>query len=541
MKTDKKQISEPTTNNKVEAKNNSQSPKIPPTPIPIELADVVKNENEYLEYLVWKGADDRYGFDLSEEIEGRITYELNVIKKKGVAGYLLMFWNIVRAAREELGVLVGPGRAYTPGSVVAYCLHITDIDPIRYGLSFERFFSTQSKGLPDIAIDVESEGRQKVITWLKNYYGEKCVAHIITQGTTGLKYTMADLQRMERMPIEMYNARQRYIPENERHIGIGAISIIIAPEDISNIVPVFEVFDKSSGEKLRAIANDDSAIKDAGLVRIGLLGLNVLSVIKSCVSRIKKTTGKEIDMKAIPLDDEASLKIFNEGNTIGVFLFESTGMRMKLRKLKSLSFNDLIAAEALYRPGTMGQFGRLIDRINGEEDITYLLPEMEQCLGSTYGLTIYQEQIIQLSQILAGFTPGESAVLIRAICLRKKDILDWLEIQFMDGGMKKGHPKDILEQIWNQWKTEGCKIFYKSHSTCYTMMAFQTAYLKAHYPAEFMEILINQARDDEARMNELIADCQANGLVVEDETAKVKIGDGIVVNIDRKKVRNANQ
>ena len=541
MKTDKKQISEPTTNNKVEAKNNSQSPKIPPTPIPIELSDVVKNENEYLEYLVWKGADDRYGFDLSEEIEGRITYELNVIKKKGVAGYFLMFWNIVRTAREELGVLVGPGRGRTPGSIVAYCLRITDIDPIRYGLLFERFYSTQSKGLPDIAIDVESEGRQKVITWLKNYYGEKCVAHIITQGTTGLKYTMADLQRMERMPIEMYNARQRYIPENERHIGIGAISIIIAPEDISNIVPVFEVFDKSSGEKLRAIANDDSAIKDAGLVRIGLLGLNVLSVIKSCVSRIKKTTGKEIDMKAIPLDDEATLKIFNEGNTIGVFLFESTGMRMKLRRLKSLSFNDLIAAEALYRPGTMGLFGKFIDRINREEDITYLLPEMEQCLGSTYGLTIYQEQIIQLSQILAGFTPGESAVLIRAICLRKKDILDWLEIQFMDGGMKKGHPKDILEQIWNQWKTEGCKIFYKSHSTCYTMMAFQTAYLKAHYPAEFMEILINQARDDEARMNELIADCQANGLVVEDETAKVKIGDGIVVNIDRKKVRNANQ
>ena len=541
MKTDKKQISEPTTNNKVEAKNNSQSPKIPPTPIPIELSDVVKNENEYLEYLVWKGADDRYGVDLSEEIEGRITYELNVIKKKGVAGYLLMFWNIVRAAREELGVLVGPGRGRTPGSIVAYCLRITDIDPIRYGLLFERFYSTQSKGLPDIAIDVESEGRQKVITWLKNYYGEKCVAHIITQGTIGLKYTMADLQRMERMPIEMYNARQRYIPENERHIGIGAISIIIAPEDISNIVPVFEVFDKSSGEKLRAIANDDSAIKDAGLVRIGLLGLNVLSVIKSCVSRIKKTTGKEIDMKAIPLDDEATLKIFNEGNTIGVFLFESTGMRMKLRKLKSLSFKDLVAAEALYRPGTMGLFGKYIDRINREEDITYLLPEMEQCLGSTYGLTIYQEQIIQLSQILAGFTPGESAVLIRALGRKKKDILDWLEIQFMDGGMKKGHPKDILEQIWNQWKTEGCKIFYKSHSTCYTMMAFQTAYLKAHYPAEFMEILINQARDDEARMNELIADCQANGLVVEDETAKVKIGDGIVVNIDRKKVRNANQ
>lgn len=541
MKTDKKQISEPTTNNKVEAKNNSQSPKIPPTPIPIELADVVKNENEYLEYLVWKGADDRYGFDLSEEIEGRITYELNVIKKKGVAGYFLMFWNIVRTAREELGVLVGPGRGRTPGSIVAYCLRITDIDPIRYGLLFERFYSTQSKGLPDIAIDVESEGRQKVITWLKKYYGEKCVAHIITQGTTGLKYTMADLQRMERMPIETYNALQRYIPENERHIGIGAISIIIAPEDISNIVPVFEVFDKSSGEKLRAIANDDSAIKDAGLVRIGLLGLNVLSVIKSCVSRIKKTTGKEIDMKAIPLDDEATLKVFNEGNTIGVFLFESTGMRMKLRKLRSLSFKDLVAAEALYRPGTMGLFGKFIDRINREEDITYLLPEMEQCLGSTYGLTIYQEQIIQLSQILAGFTPGESAVLIRALGRKKKDILDWLEIQFMDGGMKKGHPKDILEQIWNQWKTEGGKIFYKSHSTSYTMMAFQTAYLKAHYTAEFMEILINQARDDEARMNELIADCHANGLIVEDETAKVKIGDGIVVNIDRKKVRNANQ
>lgn len=541
MKTDKKQVSEPTTNNKVEVKNNSQSPKIPSTPIPIELADVVKNENEYLEYLVWNGADDRYGYDLGEEIEGRITYELNVIKKKGVASCFLMFWNIVRAAREELDVLVGPGRAYTPGSVVAYCLRITNIDPIQYGLSFERFYSTQSKGLPDIAIDFESEGRQKVINWAKRYYGETCVAHILTKGTAETNYSLAGLQRMERMPIETYNALQRHIPENERHIGIGGISIIIAPEDISNIVPVFEVFDKSSGEKLRAIANDDNAIKDAGLVRIRLLGLNVLSVIKSCVSRIKKTAGKEIDMNAIPLDDEPTLRIFNEGNTIGVFLFESTGMRMKLRKMKSLSFYDLIAAAALYRPGTIGLFGRLIDRINGEEEISYLLPEMERCLGSTYGLTIYQEQIIQLSQILAGFTPGESAVLIRAICLRKKDILDWLKIQFMDGGLKKGHPKDILEQIWNQWKTEGCKIFYKSHSTCYTMMAFQTAYLKAHYPAEFMEILINQARDDEARMNELIADCHANGLIVEDETAKVKIGDGIVVNIDRKKVRNANQ
>lgn len=545
MKTDKKQISEPTTNNKVEAKNSSQSPKIPPTPIPIELADVVKNENEYLEYLVWKGADDRYGYDIGEEIKSRITYELNVIKKKGVAEYFLMFWNIVRAAREELGVLVGPGRGHTPGSIVAYCLRITDIDPIRYGLSFERFYSTQSKGLPDIAIDVESEGRQKVITWLKNYYGEKCVAHIITQGTTGLKYTMADLQRMERMPIETYNAIQyaikHRIPETERHVSIDANRIVIATEDISNIVPICEVNDKTSGKNVLAAQCDASTIEEAGLVMINILGLNVLSVIKSCVSRIKKTTGKEIDMNAIPLDDEATLKIFNEGNTIGVFLFESTGMRMKLRKLKSLSFNDLIAAEALYRPGTMGQFGRLIDRINGEEEISYLLPEMEQCLGSTYGLTIYQEQIIQLSQILAGFTPGESAVLIRAICLRKKDILDWLKIQFMDGGLKKGHPKEILEQIWNQWKTEGCKIFYKSHSTCYTMMAFQTAYLKAHYPAEFMEILINQARDDEARMNELIADCHANGLIVEDETAKVKIGDGIVVNIDRKKVRNANQ
>lgn len=541
MKTDKKQFSEPTTNNKAEAKNDSQPPKIPPTPIPIELANVVKNENEYLEYLVWKGADDRYGYDLGEEIKGRITYELNVIKKKGVAAYFLMFWNIVRAAREELGVLVGPGRAYTPGSVVAYCLRITNIDPIRYGLSFERFYSTQSKGLPEIAIDFGSEGRHKVINWAKKYYGETCVAHILTKGTAESNFSLAGIQQMERMPIETYNALQRYIPETERHIGIGAISIIIAPEDISNIVPVFEVFDKSSGEKLRAIANDDSAIKDAGLVRIKLLGLNVLSVIKSCVSKIKKTTSEEIDMNAISLDDEPTLKIFNEGNTIGVFLFESMGMRMKLRKMKSLSFNDLIAASALYRPGTMWLFGRLIDRINSEEEITYLLPEMEQCLGSTYGLTIYQEQIIQLSQILAGFTPGESAVLIRAICLRKKDILDWLEIQFMDGGMKKGHPQDILRKIWNEWKAEGNHLFYKSHSTCYTLMAFQTAYLKAHYLAEYMEILVNQARDDEARMKELIADCQANGLVVEDETAKVKIGDGIVVSIDRKKVRKADQ
>ena len=541
MKTDKKHFSEPTTVNKAKAKNNNQSPKIPPTPIPIELADVVKNENEYLEYLVWKGADDRYGYDMGEEIEGRISYELHVIKKKDVAGYYLMFWNIVRAAREELDVLVGPGRGRAAGSIVAYCLRITNIDPIRYGLSFESFYCTQSKGLPDIAIDLESEGKHRVIKWLKEYYGEKCVAHIISQGTTGSKYTTVDLQRMERMPIETYNAIQHHLPEAKRSVRIDANRIVIAPENISNIVSVCEVFDKSSGAKVLAAQCDASTIEDAGLVTVNLLGLNVLSVIKSCVSRIKNTTGKEIDMNAIPLDDEPTLRIFSEGNTIGVFLFESTGMRMKLRKLKSLSFNDLIAAEALYRPGTMGLFGRLIDRINSEEEITYLLPEMEQCLGSTYGLTIYQEQIIQLSQILAGFTPGESAVLIRAICLRKKDILDWLEIQFMDRGMKKGHPQDILRKIWNEWKAEGNHLFYKSHSTCYTLMAFQTAYLKAHYLAEYMEILVNQARDDEARMKELIADCQANGLVVEDETAKVKIGDGIVVNIDRKKVRKSNQ
>ena len=545
MKTDEKQISEPTTNNKVEAKNNSQSPKIPPTPIPIELAAVVKNENEYLEYLVWKGADDRYGYDLGEEIKDRITYELNVIKKKGVAGYLLMFWNIVRAAREELGVLVGPGRAYTPGSIVAYCLRITDIDPIRYGLLFERFYSTQSKGLPDIAIDVENESRHKVIKWLKKYYGEKCVAHLIAQGTTEQKNTLADLQRLERMPIETYNAIQyaikHRVPESERHIGIDANRIVIATEDISNIVPVCDINDKTSGKNVLTARCDAQTIEESGLVMLNLLGLNVLSVIKSCVARIKKTTGKEIDINAIPLDDQPTLKIFNEGNTIGVFLFESTGMRMKLRKLKSLSFNDLVAAEALYRPGTMDLFGRLIDRINGEEEISYLLPEMEQCLGSTYGLTIYQEQIIQLSQILAGFTPGESAVLIRAICLRKKDILDWLEIQFMDGGMKNGHPKETLAQIWNDWVTDGRLCFNKSHAVSHSWVAFQTAYLKAHYPAEFMGILVNQARDDEARMKELIADCQSNGLVVEDETAKVKIGDGIVVSIDRKNVKNANQ
>ncbi len=545
MKTDEKQISEPTTNNKVEAKKNSQSPKIPPTPIPIELADVVKNENEYLEYLVWKGADDRYGYDLGEEIKGRITYELNVIKKKGVASNFLMFWNIVRAAREQLGVLVGPGRGCTPGSIVAYCLRITDIDPIRYGLLFERFYSTQSTGLPDIAIDVESESRHKVIKWLKNYYDEKCVAHLIAQGTTEQKNTLADLQRLERMPIETYNAIQyaikHRVPETERHIGIDANRIVIATEDISNIVPVCDINDKTSGKNVLAARCDAQTIEESGLVMINLLGLNVLSVIKSCVARIKKTTGKEIDINAIPLNDEPTLKLFNEGNTIGVFLFESTGMRMKLRKLKSLSFNDLVAAEALYRPGTMGLFGRLIDRINGKEKTSYLLPEMEQCLGSTYGLTIYQEQIIQLSQILAGFSPGESAVLIRAICLKKKDILDWLEIQFMDGGMKNGHSKDILEQIWNDWRAEGYHLFCKSHSTCYTLMAFQTAYLKAHYPAEYMGILVNQARDDEARMKELITDCQANGLVVEEETAKVKIGDGIVVSIDRKNVKNANQ
>ncbi len=574
--------------NKVEMYSVNTTPQWPSTHIPIELCDTIKTENEYLEYLVWNGAQKRYGESNGTAHIQRITSELNVIKKKGVAGYFLMIWNIVKAAREELGVCVGPGRGSAACSIVAYCLNITDIDPLFFNLPFERFFSTQSKSIPDIDLDFDGDGRDKVLDWVKKNYGEKRVAHIISYGALGPKTSLAEMQRLEKMPIETINALKRLVPdyikdENDQYrklslkncckyvpgfrsimesdddkmkqtislaaeledtihsMGIHACGIAIAQQDICNIAPVFVAKTGTEGDHILATQYDAHSVEDVGLVKVDFLGLNALTTIKRCVNGVRHKLGIELDIDHIPLDDELTYKLFSEGNTVGVFQFESTGLQMKLRQLQTRSFNDLIALNALYRPGSMHKIPQLIDRKQGKEEISYILPEMEQYLKETYGITVYQEQIMLLSQKLADFTPNLSNSLRKAIGLKQKDVLEWLEIQFYEGGLKNGHSKETLAQIWNDWMTEGRLCFNKSHAVSYTWVAYQTAFLKAHYPAEYMTTLITQVHDDKPRFEQLVKDCQANGLYVEDDSPIFTIGKGINVSIPHFTVRRQQE
>jgi DNA polymerase-3 subunit alpha len=559
--------------NKVEIFPIRQVQKLPSVTIPATLSDTIKTEDEYLEHLAWEGANKRYDDNLTEEQRGRIIHELDVIKKNGFASYYLLLWDIVRAAREELGLAVGPGRGSAAGSIVAYCLHITDIDPLRYGLLFECVFTTPHIKLPDIDIDFEADGREKVIAWMKKKYGEKCVANIITFGHLSTEKSLAEMQRMEKVPTEMADALNRRIPhtfdelkdekgrplkinlfncykyipefrsimesddvkmkqvltmaaeldEIKRYIGIHACGIVVAPQDISNTVPLCMV-KNINGERVLATQYDGQAVEDVGLVKLDFLGLNILTAIKKCVARIKNSSGIKVDIDNIPLDDELTFKLFADGNTVGVFQFDSTGMKIHLGKLQTHSFSDLVALNSLYRPGTMHNIVKLIDRKHGNEEISYLLPEMEPYLKETYGITVYQEQIMQLSQKLAGFTPTESNLLRRAFGTKQKDALDFMKHQFYEGGQKNGYSKEVLAQIWNGWVTEGRLPFNKSHAVCYTWLAYQTAYLKAHYPAEYMSTIISLAFNDRNRVKELLTDCRDNGLSVNIQTQNFRIG-----------------
>ena len=543
---------------KVEFYSIRQEQKWPTVPIPAQLSNTIKTEDEYLEHLVWDGANKRYGDNLTNEQRERIKHELNVIKKKSFATYFLLIWDIVRAAREELGVAVGPGRGGAAGSIVAYCLHITDIDPLHHGLLFERVFLG-----PHIKIDIdfESERRGKVITWLKEKYGERRVVHIIAFGCMSSKNNLAEMLRLEKMPIETINALKRLIPDqgfpentkNEKgyypkfnltncykyipefrnimegddvkekqvltmaaeleglkcSTRIHSCGIAVVLQDISDIAPLCVVEDHR-GERVLATQYDGHAVENIGLVKMDILGLNVLTTIRKCVSKIKKTSGAEIDIDNIPLDDKLTFKLFAEGNTVGVFQFESTELQMHLHELQPSSFSDLVALNSLYRPGVMHKIPKLINRKQGNEEVSYLLPEMEPFLKDTYGITVYQEQIMQLSQKLAGFTTEQSNILRRAIGMEQKDILERMEYQFYEGGQKNGYSKETLAQIWNERMTDGRLSFNKSHAVCYTWLAYQTAYLKAHYPAEYMSTLISMNCSDTDRVVKLINDCLKN-------------------------------
>ena len=526
----------------------------------------IKFEADYLSHLVWEGAHKRYGEELSDEVKERITFELHTIKTMGFPGYFLIVSDYIRAAREELGVSVGPGRGSAAGSVVAYCLWITDLDPLRYDLLFERFLNPDRISLPDIDVDFDDAGRGKVLDWVTHKYGKERVAHIITYGTMATKSSIADVGRVEKIPLNTVNQLKSYIPDRgfpdnvkdekgkapkvnlhncykyvpelknimqdgpddlrrmltyaeeledtNRQIGIHACGVIIGSQDITNVAPVCVINDKESGEDVLVTQYDGHVVENVGLIKMDFLGLKNLTIIKSCVRMVKKRLGVDIDVDHLPLDDELTYKLFCDGNTVGVFQFESAGMQKYLRELQPHVIDDLIAMNALYRPGPMDNIPEFIDRKQGRKPISYDLPVMEKYLKDTYGITVYQEQVMLLSRLLAGFTRGQSDTLRKAMGKKQIDKMNELEVLFYEGGEKNGHPKEVLSKIWEEWKKFASYAFNKSHAACYSWVAYQTAYLKAHYPAEYMAAVMTSAQTDISRVRELMDDCKKIGVEV---------------------------
>lgn len=486
-------------------------------------SDDVLNQWEYLKHLTFTGAKERY-IDITPEAEERINFELFTIKSMGFAGYFLIVADFIKAGR-DLGVFIGPGRGSAAGSVVAYCTGITNIDPLKYNLLFERFLNPDRKSLPDIDTDFDDAGRQKVIDYVVDKYGKNQVAQIITYGSMAARTSIQDVGRVLEVSLSDVNALKKLVPDtlgitlpqaftqvNElkeilsgndikskvlreaeklegsvRNTGVHAAGIIIAPYDLTDIVPVSVAKDSD----LLVTQFDGRVIEDAGVIKMDFLGLKTLTILKDALKLIKENHGVEIDIDYIPLDDVKTYELYQRGDTNGTFQFESDGMQMYLRDLKPDKFEDLIAMNALYRPGPMEYIPNFIKRKHGTEAITYDLPDMEEYLGETYGITVYQEQVMLLSQKLAGFSKGDADVLRKAMGKKQISVLDKMEEQFMEGASAKGHPKDKLIKIWNDWKAFAQYAFNKSHSTCYAFVAYQTAYLKAHYPAEYMAAVLN--------------------------------------------------
>ena len=532
----------------------------------------IKFEADYLEHLVWQGARKRYLADrpemsdqeikeaLSEEVRERIVFELHTIKTMGFPGYFLIVSDYIRAAREELGVSVGPGRGSAAGSVVAYCLWITDLDPLRYNLLFERFLNPDRISLPDIDVDFDDAGRDRVLEWVTQKYGKEKVAHIITYGTMATKSSIADVGRVEKIDLKLVNEIKGYIPDRgfpdnvkdengktpkvnlhncykyvpelkaimeggdehlkqvltyaeeledtNRQVGIHACGVIIGSQDLTNVAPVCVI------DNQLVTQYDGHVVENVGLIKMDFLGLKNLTIIKHCIQMVKKTHGVDVDIDHLPLDDELTYKLFCDGNTVGVFQFESAGMQKYLRELQPHVIDDLIAMNALYRPGPMDNIPEFIDRKQGRKPIEYDIPVMEKYLKDTYGITVYQEQVMLLSRLLAGFTRGQSDTLRKAMGKKQIEKMNELEVLFYEGGEKNGHPKETLHKIWEEWKKFASYAFNKSHAACYSWVAYQTAYLKAHYPAEYMAAVMTSAQTDIGRVRELMEDCRKHGIEV---------------------------
>ena len=514
----------------------------------------IKFEADYLAKLAYDGAKRLYGEPLTDDVYERIKFELHIMKTMGFPGYFLIVQDFINSAEDELGVMVGPGRGSAAGSVVAYCLGITKIDPIKYDLLFERFLNPDRISLPDIDTDFDDDGRGKVLEWVEDKYGHDKVAHIITYGTMATKNSIKDVARVEKLPLDISNRLCKAIPDKlpdglkmnltnaikcvpelreaeasanpqmantikyakmlegtVRGTGIHACGTIICRDAISDWVPVSTAEDKSDpGHKLLATQYDGHVIEETGLIKMDFLGLSTLSIMKETVENIRLThDGFTLDLDTIPIDDELTYKLYQEGRTIGTFQFESAGMQKYLRELRPTVFEDLIAMNALYRPGPMDYIPSFIARKNGKEPITYDIPCMEKYLKDTYGITVYQEQVMLLSRQLADFTRGESDALRKAMGKKKKAIVDAMKPKFIEGGKKNGHDPKVLEKIWGDWEKFASYAFNKSHATCYSWVAYQTAYLKAHYPAEFMAGNMSRCLNDITKITKLMSECQA--------------------------------
>jgi len=529
-------------------------------------------QDEYLEHLTWQGAKERYT-EMTPEIEERIKFELFTVKTMGFAGYFLIVSDFIKAGR-DMGVFIGPGRGSAAGSVVAFCIGITNIDPIKYNLLFERFLNPDRKSMPDIDTDFDDEGRQKVINYVVDKYGKNQVAQIITYGTMAAKSSIADVARVMDLPLAESRALSKLVPERPgvslkrlltapmtikeakngvksleekeqlqgddwenvkrlrevyagndmlssilheaevlegsvRSTGIHAAGIIIAPRDLTDLIPV--ATSKESDLWLTQI--EGSIIEEAGVIKMDFLGLKTLTILKNALALIKLNHGVDIDIDTIPLDDQQTFELYQRGETNATFQFESAGMQKYLRDLKPDKFNDLIAMNALYRPGPIAYIPNFIDRKHGRELISYDLEVMEEDLKDTYGITVYQEQVMLLSQKIAGFSKGDADVLRKAMGKKQKSVLDKMKKQFIEGATAKGHPADKLEKIWTDWEAFAQYAFNKSHSTCYAYVAYQTAYLKAHYPSEYMAAVLNNAGSIE-KTTFFMEECKRMGLKV---------------------------
>lgn len=477
---------------KVEEYNIHHAPVMPKFAIPKEF----ENEEDYLEHLTYTKAKCIYGNPLPEDVLERIQYELQVIKKGGSAGYFLFMQDVVNTAQSKLGVTVGPGRGSAAGCLVSYCLGITKIAPLKYNLLFERFLDPDRNVFPDIDLDLDEEGREKVLQWLTKKYGAENVAHIITHGVMATKLAIRDVARVQESPLAAPKIVQK-LEGTIRNTGVHACGFVVCDSPISDWAPVTTVkTEYSDMGGVRCVQYDGHCIESAGLVKLDFLSLNTLSQLKGICEAIKDTKGVDIDIENIPADDSKTLELFQQGDTEDVFQFGAQGMQTYLRELHPTRFEDLVIVNSMYRPASVDELPLLISRKNGKRKIIYALPCMERHLRETYGTLVYQEQLMLLSQEIAGFSKGESDTLRRAICRMNQNRLSDLKPQFIEGGIRNGYKKRTLERIWTEWEENGMRLFNKSHAVCYTWLAYQMAYLKANYPEEFETVMNNYKNEN---------------------------------------------